>query len=248
MSRFADTSVLVTGASSGIGRAIATRFGAEDATVTIADVRKEPREGGQPTHELIDDARFFECDVSDAQAVRSAIEGTVDTVGRLDVMVNNAGVYPGNQPIETAEPADYDRLMEINCRGTYFGCRFAAQAMRPNDDGGAIVNISSIAGLVGFPNASSYCTSKGAIANLTRSLAVELGGEGIRVNAINPGVIETAMTTQDATVVGSMTDQIPLDRDGVPEDIAGVATFFASDDASYITGHNLVVDGGYIAT
>jgi NAD(P)-dependent dehydrogenase (short-subunit alcohol dehydrogenase family) len=243
-----DASALVTGGSSGIGRAIAKRLAAEGAKITVADIRETPREGGEPTQEVIENAQFVECDVSDPAAIRSAIGGAVEAFGSLDVMVNNAGIYPGSQPIDTVDPDAYEQLMAVNCRGTYFGCVYAAQAMRENDGGGAIVNLSSIAGLVGFPDASTYCTAKGAIANLTRELAVELGGEGIRVNAINPGVIETAMTTEDANVVGSMTDQIPLERDGVPEDVASVAAFLASDEAAYVTGHNLVVDGGYLAT
>lgn len=238
---------LVTGAASGIGRAIAIRFAEEGANVVVADMREEPREGGRPTHEVISGAKFVETDVSDVADVRAAIDATVDAFGTLDVVVNNAGVYPGSQPIEAVDEEDYDRLMDINLKGVYFGSKFAAEVMREQDDGGSIINVSSIAGLVGYDNASAYCTSKGGVANLCRELALELGGDDIRVNAINPGVIETAMTTQDASVAGTMDEQIPLHRDGQPEDIAGAALFLASDDAAYVTGHNLVVDGGYTA-
>ena len=237
---------LVTGAASGIGRAVAVRFAEAGASVVVADVREEPREGGTPTHEVIADAEFVETDVSDPAAVKTAVDATVDAFGGLDVAVNNAGVFPGNQPIESVAEADYERLMGINLKGVYFGSKFAAEAMRDRD-GGSIVNISSIAGLVGFNDTSLYCASKGAVANLSRALAVELGGDGVRVNAINPGVIETAMTTEDSPIVGSMTDRIPLRRDGRPEDVAAAALFLATDDAAYVTGHNLVVDGGYTA-
>jgi NAD(P)-dependent dehydrogenase (short-subunit alcohol dehydrogenase family) len=247
--RLAGETALVTGASSGIGRAIALRFAEESAEVVVADVRRDPRQGGTPTDELIADATFLETDVSDPAAVEAAVDQTLATYGGLDVMVNNAGVYPGNQPVETVAEADYDRVLEVNLKGVYFGSQVAAEAMREaEDEGGAIVNISSIAGLVGFSGATVYAASKGGVTNLTRALAVELASDGIRVNAIDPGVIETAMTTQDANVVGSMTDQIPLGRDGRPEDVAAAALYLVSDDASYVTGHNLVVDGGYTAT
>lgn len=244
--RLAGETALVTGASSGIGRAIALRFAEESAEVVVADVRRDPREGGTPTDELIADATFLETDVSDPAEVEAAVDQTLATYGGLDVMVNNAGVYPGNQPIETVAEADYDRVLNVNLKGVYFGSQFAAEAMR--EGGGSVVNISSIAGLVGFDGATVYAASKGGVTNLTRALAVELADDGIRVNAIDPGVVETVMTTQDARVVGSMTDQIPLGRDGRPEDVAAAALYLASDDASYVTGHNLVVDGGYTAT
>jgi NAD(P)-dependent dehydrogenase (short-subunit alcohol dehydrogenase family) len=245
--RLAGETALITGASSGIGRAIALRFAEEAAEVVVADVRRDPREGGTPTDELIADSTFVETDVSDPAAVETAVDQALATYGGLDVMVNNAGVYPGNQPIETVEEADYDRVLDVNLKGVYFGSRFAAEAMREGG-GGSIVNVSSIAGLVGFGGATVYAASKGGVTNLTRSLAVELADDGVRVNAVDPGVIETAMTTEDAPVVGSMTDQIPLGRDGHPEDVAAAVLFLASDDASYVTGHNLVVDGGYTAT
>lgn len=238
---------LVTGAASGIGRAIALRFAEEGADVVVADVREEPREGGQPTHELISEGIFVETDVSKVGDVRDVIDSTVEAFGRLDIVVNNAGVYRGSQPIETVEETDYDWQMDINLKGVYFGSKFAAEAMRDQGDGGSIINISSIAGLVGYDDASVYCASKGGVANLSRALAIELGGDDIRVNAINPGVVETAMTTEDTSIAGKMDEQIPLGRDGQPEDIAGAALFLASEDATYVTGQNLAVDGGYTA-
>jgi len=242
-----DTTALVTGASSGIGRSIALRFAEAGANVVVADVRSEPREGGTPTHELLSDGVFIETDVSDIEQLRSTIDETVETFGNLDVMVNNAGVFPGSQPIETVSEDEYDRLLAINLKGVYFGCTLAAEIMREQADGGSIINLSSIAGVVAFDDSAAYCASKGGVTNLTRELAVELGDDGIRVNAINPGVIETAMSTEDAAVAGTLGDRIPLGRDGQPEEIAGAALFLASKDASYVTGHNLVVDGGYTA-
>lgn len=242
---------LVTGGSSGNGREIALTFAEEGARVTVADVREEPREDGTPTHELIEqrggEAQFVETDVSDVDALQQAIDETVEAFGALDVMVNNAGVFPGMQPITEVDEEDYDSLMDINLKGVVFGSKLAAEVMRDQEDGGAIINLSSIAGLNGFDDSSLYCASKGGVANLTRELAMELGPDGIRVNAINPGVIETAMTTEDEEVAGTMTETIPLQRDGLPEDVADVALFLASDESAYVTGHNLVVDGGLTA-
>jgi len=248
--RLNGKAAVVTGASSGNGRAIARRFAHEGASVTIADVQEEPRLGGTPTHELIDeeggDAQFVETDVRSIEAVRGAIDATVEAYGSIDVMVNNAGV-DRHLPIEEVGEEDYAWLMDINLKGLYFGCQAATEAMRAQESGGTIVNMSSMAGLVGLEDSSLYCASKGAITNLTRELAIELGPDEIRVNALNPGVIETALTTEDEDTATKHVDRIPLGRNGQPEEVAGVAAFLASDDASYVTGHNLVVDGGFTA-
>ena len=251
MNRLKGKAALVTGASSGIGRAIALQMAQEGAKVTVADIRREPREGGMPTEERINEnggeSIYIETDVSKVKDLEEAIKETVEQFGSLDVMVNNAGIYPGLTPIEEITEEDYDQLMAINLKGTFFGSKLAAAEMRKNDTKGAIINMSSIAGLYGFNQSSTYSASKGGVTNLTRELALELGPQGIRVNAINPGVIQTAMTTQDEDVAGTMTEQIPLRRDGRPEDIANAAVFLASEEASYVNGHNLVVDGGYTA-
>jgi len=248
--RFEGQSVLVTGAASGNGRAIARKFAEEGAGVTVTDIQEEPRMGGDPTHEIIAEmgreVQFVECDVSDPDDLHDAVAEHVEMFGSLDVMVNNAGI-DRQMPIQEAEPSDYDMLMDINLRGVYFGCQAAIDVMADQAEGGAIVNMSSIAGLSAVDNSSLYCTSKGGVTNLTRQLALEHGENGIRVNAINPGVIETAMTTEDAAVAGTMDDQIPLRRDGQPGDVADAALFLASDESAYVTGHNLVVDGGYTA-
>ena len=248
--RFEGQSALVTGAASGNGRAIAKRFAEEGAAVTVTDIQEEPRMGGQPTHERIAemgrDVQFVECDVSDPQDLHDAVAAHVEAFGTLDVMVNNAGI-DRQMPILEAEPRDYDQLMDINLRGVYFGCQAAIEVMADQSDGGAIVNMSSIAGLNGIDNSSLYCTSKGGVTNLTRQLALEHGGSGIRVNAINPGVIETAMTLEDGDTIDGLLEETPLGRAGQPEEVADGVLYLASDEASFVTGHNLVMDGGFTA-
>ncbi|SEP28298.1 NAD(P)-dependent dehydrogenase, short-chain alcohol dehydrogenase family [Halogranum amylolyticum] len=248
--RLSGTAALVTGASSGNGRAIALRFAEEGASVTVADVREDPRLGGEPTHELIEeaggDAQYVETDVTDVDALRAAVQATVDEYGSLDVMVNNAGVER-QLPIEEATEEDFAWLMDINLKGVYFGCQAAIEQMLDQAAGGAIVNMSSIAGIRGLANSSLYCTSKGGVTNLTRELAVEHGENDIRVNALNPGFIETAMTMEDGETAGGILDQTPLGRAGQPDEVADAALFLASDESSFVTGHNLVMDGGFTA-
>jgi glucose 1-dehydrogenase len=248
--RLNEKVALVTGASSGNGRAIARRFAEEGASVTVADVRKDPRLGGTPTHELIEEqggeATFIETDVSSIDDLRTAVDETVARFGSLDVMVNNAGVER-QLPITEASEADYEWLMDINLKGVYFGCQVAIEAMQNQGVGGSIINMSSIGGIRGLHNSSLYCTSKGGVTNLTRQLAVEQGEHDIRVNALNPGFIETAMTMEDGETAGGILEQTPLGRAGQPDEVADAALFLASDESSFVTGHNLVMDGGFTA-
>lgn len=248
MARLDDAAAVVTGASSGIGRAIARRFADEGAQVTVASRSPEPREGDTPTHELIreegGDAQFVETNVRSTDDIRAALDATVDAYGSLDVAVNNAGQFIGMEPIGEVDEETFEDQIGVNVEGVYFSAKEAFERMREQDDGGSIINVSSLGGLRGLPNASLYSTAKGAVTNLTRELAVEAGPEGVRVNALAPGVVETAMTTEDEQIAGTMTDQIPLGRDGRPGEVADAAVFLASDDAAYVNGHNLVVDGG----
>jgi len=245
--RLAEKSALVTGGSSGIGRAIAQRFAEEGASLTIADVREEPRLEETPTHEVIrqegNEATYVKTDVTSLTDLQEAVERTVEECSTLDVLVNSAGVASVQSIVDTAEE-EYRRVVSINQDGVFFGCKAAITQMQEQTDGGAIVNISSVGGLFGGANLSSYCTSKGGISNLTRALAIEQGPNDIRVNAINPGTTETAMTVKDIETAGEKGDRIPLRRDAVPEDVANAALYLASEEASFVTGHNLVVDGG----
>lgn len=247
----ADEAAVVTGGSSGIGRAIARRFAAEGADVVVADVQESPREGDGPTHELIaeeTDARttFVECDVSNPAALEEAVEAA-DEFGGVTAMVNNAGIFHGEEFLE-AEEAEFDRMMDVNVKGVYFGAQAAAKRM-VEADGGSIVNLSSVAGLQGSAEFVTYCGTKGAVRLLTYAMAAKLGPEGVRVNTIHPGLIETSMTTDDYAIIGTeaeegFLDAIPARRAGQPEDIADAAVYLASDLSSYVTGESLAVDGG----
>lgn len=251
----ANTVAVVTGASSGNGRAIAREFADQGADVVVADIREDPREGGTPTHDLIEQetertARFVDCDVTDLDQLEAAV-AAADDLGGVDVMVNNAGVFRGEAFLDVSEE-EFDRLMDINVKGTFFGSQAAARRM-VDSGGGSIINLSSVAGIRGSGEHVTYCTSKGAVRLMTYSLAGQLGPEGVRVNAIHPGVIETAMTTEDVPIVGTeegeaYLEQIPSRRFGQPADVADVAVFLASDLAGYVNGESIIVDGGMTNT
>ena len=251
-----DRTAVVTGASSGNGRAIARRFAAEGADVVVADIRRNPREGGTPTHDLISSetdasASFVDCDVSDLDDIADAID-SADEFGGIDVLVNNAGILS-----ETAFSAvtedEYDRLMDINVKGPFFASQYAAERMRESNEPGAIVNVSSTLGIRGSGRFVPYVVSKGAVRLLTYALADELGPDGIRVNAIHPGTIRTEMNRADIDLLDTdaedaATEAVPLGRLGVPDEIADATVFLASEMASYVHGASLLVDGGEVNT
>ena len=259
---FEGETVIVTGASSGIGRAIARRFGEAGAYVINADQREEPKadEEDRPTHEAIEEeggrAEYVETDVSDPDALESVVEGARE-YGGVDVMVNNAGMQ-NSGPFLDVEPDDFEQLHQVNAEGVFFGTQVAAADMIDRGEPGPIVNTASISSEDAQHDQVQYDSTKGAIKMITRGAALELAEYGIRVNAVAPGQIATEFTegwsqeAQQAAGEGGGSDNgflkpVPLGRAGFPEDLDGSYLFLASEEADYITGQLLYVDGGWTA-
>lgn len=241
--RLENKVAIITGGSSGIGLATAKKFIAEGAKVVIADINQET---GKKVAEEIG-ADFIKTDVSKSEEVQSLIEKTVEKYGKLDIMVNNAGVAVMGSALDCPDE-DFEKVISINLRGVFLGTKYAARKMK--DKGGVILNTASVAGLVGFNGAIGYCASKGGIVQVTKAAALDLAPFKIRVNAIAPAVIKTAMTkgfTENPDYAKTFLAQTPLGRFGEPEEVANLFCFLASDEASYITGSIYPVDGGWTA-
>ncbi|MEM5814428.1 MAG: SDR family NAD(P)-dependent oxidoreductase [Candidatus Aenigmatarchaeota archaeon] len=237
---------VITGSSRGIGQGIALRFAKEGARVVV-NGRSE--DGMKETLELIKKAGGtaigVAADVSDQLQVKRLVAQAVKKFGRLDIMVNNAGIVD-EAPLTEMTADTWNKMIAVDLTGVFYGMQEAAKAMKK---GGAIINISSIAALMGFNGLAHYCAAKGGVLSLTQEAAVELAPKGIRVNAIAPGVIETEMTKglkENPEQMKNMLARIPLRRLGQPADIAGAALFLASEDSSYVTGQLIVADGGWM--
>lgn len=250
--RFDDERVVVTGGSSGIGRAIALAFGEAGATVINGDIRPTPKTDGEPTHELIraagGEAAFVETDVR-APADLTALADAADQRGGLDVFVNNAGIFE-QTPFVDVDEAALDAHYAVNQKGVFFGCQAAARAMA--DDGGAVVNVASISSRVAQGGLAHYEATKGAVEMITRGAALELASEDIRVNAVAPGIVPTELYEgysdkyQTAAEREELVKPIPMERPGTPREVADATLFLASDAAGYVTGEMLFVDGGWM--
>ena len=275
MERFEGQTAVVTGASSGIGRASALRLAEEGADVVVADIDTD---GGRETVDLIEraggEATFVEVDVSDTASIENMVDVAVETYGGLDIAHNNAGILTGFVETTGIEEAQWDRIVDINLKGVW-ACMKAELPVMVEDGGGAIVNTASEAGLVGMGGLSSYSASKHGVVGLTKSVALEYAKRGVRVNAVAPGptktniqsgliggpggsslldrirtaveLVKTAIRTLRADYDTSAMREVPMDRIADPEEIAGAVAFLCSDDASYVTGHTLPVDGGQAA-
>jgi NAD(P)-dependent dehydrogenase (short-subunit alcohol dehydrogenase family) len=234
-------SALITGAASGIGRAIAQALAREGVRVVIADMN-EPA-GHAAVAQIVEQsgsARFVACDVTDETSVAAAVGGVLEAEGRLDIMVNNAGILCTPATLIEAQANDWDRNYAINLRGVFFGLKHAARAMLQS--GGSIINIASVAGMGGAPKLGPYGATKAAVIQLTQTAALELAKSQIRVNAICPGWTETPLVDElDRT---RLERQIPLGRLGRPAEIADLAVYLVSDAAAFVTGSAFRIDGG----
>jgi len=249
--RLNEKVAVITGAKSGIGFATALRFVAEGAKVVVADVRDASQEVREITKRGAE-ALFVQVDVSSESQVNALIEKTVTAYGRLDVLVNNAGMELAKKVTDTTE-VEWDRLMSVNLKGVFLCSKVAISVMRRNS-GGVIVNIASELGLVGGSEIAAYCASKGGVVQLTKAMAIDHAGDGIRVNCVAPGPVSTPLL--EAIIKASsnpeeerrqIVEKTLLKRLGQAEEIANVILFLASDESSYMTGSIVAVDGGWSA-
>jgi glucose 1-dehydrogenase len=248
--RLKDKVAIVTGAAHGIGLAIARRYVAEGARVTIADIDAA---AGEAEARALRQARFVATDVGDAGNAENVVAETCRAFGDLDILVNNAGIIHGADFLELAE-ADFDRVLRVNLKGAFLVGRAAARRMvaqvKAGKAAGTIINMSSINAVVAIANHTPYCVSKGGIDQLTKVMALALSPYGIRVNAIGPGSIMTDILKAVATDKDAkrrILARTPLGRIGEPDEIASIAVFLASPEASYITGETIYADGGRLA-
>ena len=248
MTGLQDSVAVVTGGSSGIGRATAQRLAAEGAAVVIADLDTERgEETVTQIREAGGEAEFVETDVTSESDIETMVETAVAEYGGLDVAVNNAGVEGAIAPTHDQSVTDWEQVIAVNLRGVFLGLRAEVPAMLA-DGGGAIVNTSSLAGLNGLRGGSPYAASKHGVLGLTKSAAAEFGSDGVRVNAVCPGVIETPMlerTREESSQLDQAAAISPMQRSGEPGEVADAILWLCSREASYVTGESIAVDGGF---
>ncbi|HTJ29389.1 MAG TPA: glucose 1-dehydrogenase [Acidobacteriaceae bacterium] len=241
---------LITGASSGIGQGIARRFAQEGAKVVIDYIGgpEVPKETFRLVRDAGSEAISVQADISQLSQIRTLVDVACQHFGHIDILVNNAGMEK-NAPFHQVTEEDYDKVLAVNLKGPFFLTQYFVQKLLAAKQPGRILNISSVHEEMAFPNFTSYCVSKGGLRMFTRNLAVELGPSNITINNIAPGAIQTPINDHllhDQPRLDALLDSIPLHRLGQPEDVASLAAFLASDQASYITGSTFIVDGGLI--
>ncbi len=247
-----DKSILITGASTGIGNATARRCAAEGARLTLTDVNDAA--GEALTAEIVaagGTAQYHHADVTSGEQVRAMIAHAVETYGRLDGAFNNAGIEGNFTNIVKMSEADYDRTVNVDLKGVWLCVKYQIEQFLKQESPGSIVSTASVAGLIGTRGGSAYCAAKHGVVGLTKCAALEFGRKGIRVNAVCPGIIETPMLDRMSSESGiprqALVDQEPIGRLGEPREIGEAVVWLLSDQASFVTGVALPVDGGYTA-
>lgn len=250
MGRIRDKVAFITGAASGIGFACAERFAQEGATIAGFDI-------GSPSEEMLGklkstgrEVEFWQGDVRDEVAVEQSVAAAVERFGRIDILINSAGVSSGG-PVGDLETSEWDRVLDINLKGTFLVSKYVVRRM-VEQLSGSIVNLASIEGLIAFESQAAYNASKGAVVLLTKNMAIDYGSLGIRVNCLCPGLIETPLTEvlkleELKEIRQNFIANHMLGRAGQPEEVASAALFLVSDDASFVSGASLTVDGGFTA-
>ncbi len=247
--RLENKVALISGGARGMGGVEARLFAKEGAKVVIGDIREE--EGRQIEAQIAEaggECLFIFLDVTKEANWVEAVASTVARFGKLDILINNAGIFP-MEKVEDTTPESWDQVMDINAKGVFLGTKAAIPAMRQSG-GGSIINLSSIAGLVGSSYSSSYNASKGAVRLLTKSTAIQYAKEGIRANSIHPGLIDTLMAADllaDEELRQRRIASTPLGRIGTAQEVAQGALYLASDESSFVTGSELIIDGGFTA-
>ena len=247
----AGKTAIITGAARGLGLACAEQFLAQGAKVIISDVLDDAGEAAAKTLKEKGDIRYISCDVTKKVSIQALIDAAVSAFGRLDIMVANAGIVRASDPVELSED-EFDAVLDVNLKGVFLSGQLAArqmlkQAPDANGSRGAIINMSSCQAQIVIPEIAPYVISKGGINQWTKALGIRLAKEGIRVNAIGPGSINTEMfqsIANDPAKMRNIMSRTPMGRPGEPEEIGKVAVFLASDLASYITGECIYADGG----
>jgi glucose 1-dehydrogenase len=241
---------IVTGAAGGIGLAIAQRFLHDGARVMIADVDHEKGEKAERDLAKLGKVQFVKADVGKRLDIHNLVAATIDAFGDIDILVNNAGIVHGADFLDLKEE-DFDRVLQVNLKGSFLAgqavARFMVEKVEKGGSAGSIINMSSINAVVALPDQVAYSVSKGGVNQLTRAMALSLAPHGVRVNAIGPGSIMTDMlasVNSDAAAKTRILSRTPMGRVGEPSEIAAIAAFLASDDASYITGQTIYADGG----